>query len=429
MLLFGVRTRLPSVAAPAALLVALALGACSSSSEPGGSPAKLRFKGVLASGSGTRSGAVTFDVLVDSTGGTGTFSIDGSSVAIDSIIIVADQFTAYGSGFVFAGTYLPSGIAGAYTAPTDAGLFTAVEVPSGQAATAFCGTHIGHFASGQPVGGTFAFVTANNQFRGLLTSAGPTSFEDGITGTGTGGQFDDVSGQATVAIAGTNFAGLYLLTAGDSGGVEGAECPVTPPNGSITSFIGVVGGGNTAASGSINLGVSSASNGSSGTFNVDGTPHAFDAVVTGVQNQVVAFYQSSIFFGTIAGNNLDGEWWEGATDYGLMGTVVDPRPGTNVTFYCGSHNGNQGAGAYAFLWIGHSALHGIFTGGVGNAFRGSVGGIADGNGTGDLGTMTDASGTSLGNATILPDVSSFGGFFDFSLSGGASGSMTGALCP
>jgi hypothetical protein len=427
MQLFRLRTRLQSAALPAALLVGLALGACSSSSEPSGGPAKLKFKGVLASGSGTRSGAVTFDVLVDSTGGTGTFSIEGSSANIDSIRIAGNQFTAYGAGFVFAGTYLPSGIAGTYTAATDAGLFTAVEVPTGQAATAFCGTHIGHFASGQPVGGSFAFVTANNQFRGLLTSAGPTSFEDGITGTGTGGQFDDVSGQASVAIAGTNFAGLYLLTAGDSGGVEGAECPVTPPNGSVTSFIGVVGGGNGAASGSINFGVSAASNGSSGTFNVDGTPHAFDAVVTGVQDQVVAFYQSSIFFGTIAGNNLDGEWWEGATDYGLMGAVVDPGQGTSVARYCGSHNGNLGAGAFAFLWTGSSALHGVFTGGIGNAFRGFVGGTSGDN----LATMSDEAGSTvgLGAATVLPDVSSFGGFFDFSASQGASGSMTGALCP
>jgi hypothetical protein len=292
-----------------------------------------------------------------------------------------------------------------------------VFIPSGQPGTAYCGSHIGTLAGGQPVGGVFSLVSVGTSVRGVLTSAGPTPFESEITGTGTD-VFEAFTGDADLNIATDNFDGTYSTAAGDDGAAEGHVCGTAVPG--ENQFIGVIGDFPGTGIGTIGFTVGSSSVTSSGNYNVGGTQVDFDAVIVGVGSHVVGFAGSDIFSGIISGNSLDGNWYNGSTPHGLM-AAIEPLPAATVTLrYCGTHNANQGGGAFAFVLIGGTDLHGLYTGGL-SSFNGFVGGVAGNNG----GNMSGQ----FGNVTVLPDPTSFGGFFDFSGGGGLSGTMTGVLCP
>jgi hypothetical protein len=266
----------------------------------------------------------------------------------------------------------------------------------------------------------FAFVTLGNVIHGVLTSAGPTSFASTLSGTTANVVLDDEAGTGSVNVAGGAFTATYTTGGGDDGTADGHSCGSSGP--SLGDIAGVFGSSDGSTSGTIDFGLGSSSEASSGSYNIGGTDVDFDAVILGQPNKIVAFAGSDIFSGTFTGSApklLDGVWYNGSSPEGLMTGIEDPVPG-QIDRYCGNHTG-PGGGVFGFLLLNGDGLRGIYTGGVGGPFEGTIGGSVTGGAT-----MSSETGT----ATVVIDVGgTFSGFFDFAGTGGPSGNLAGPLCP
>ena len=404
------------------LLLGLPLAACGGSYSSSG-PAKttIGFTGVFAGENGTEAGRLTANVVVEDSSGTGSFVVNGSTKAFTSISYDGTSIVATGQGFVFTGAADDSTISGSYTSPSGGGLFTGLTKVGGTAPTAYCGTHIGS-KNGVPVAGPFAFVQRSGTRLGVFTSVLGDPFRGVLHAANSSGPvtLDTLTGSATVAVSASNFSGAFLMAGGDSGAVAGSTCP-TSVGTSLGSIVqGVFGNFNGTEQGDFSFNLSSTGVGSTGSYKVGGVARAFLAVISGVGNQVAAFDTTFRVLGALDSTSMEGSYSKGSSIGGIL-AGLPLATGDTVAKYCGTTNPGGSLGSFAFVVRSDSTLFGLFTGGNGSSFQGTVSGKPGDNAS----TMEGQTGT----ATVLPSVGSFGGFYDFSSTGGPGGSVTGVTCP
>ncbi len=408
---------------PLCLAFGLLVAACGGGSDSGNGPTKttIVFGGVFVGENGTEAGKLTASVVVEDSAGSGTFQVNGAPKTFSSITYDGTSFVASGVGFVFTGTANDSTISGSYTSPSGGGIFTALKKLGSTAPTAFCGTHIGT-RNGVPVAGPFAFVQRGNTRLGVFTSVLNDPFRGQIRASTTAGPvaLDTLTGSAAVAASGTTFTGVYLMAGGDSGAIAGSACPtsVLPPLGTV--FQGVLGSFDGNDLGDFNFNLSSTGIGSTGTYKVGGLGKTFLSVISGVGNQVAAFDTTFKFLGSVDTSGLEGRYAKGGSIGGIF-AGLPLQAGDTVAKYCGANNAGGSLGSFAFVVRSDSTLFGLFTSGNGANFQGTVQGKPGDN----LSTMEGQTGP----ATVLPSGGSFAGFYDFSGTGGPSGTVSGTTCP
>ena len=216
-------------------------------------------------------------------------------------------------------------------------------------------------------------------------------------------------------IAGSLLLGLILVGCGDSNN------PPPPPT-LVAVYEGVLGGEDGAETGTFDISVLSDNTGT-GTFKpTGGVAQLLDVLVNG--SSFTATGGGITVTGSVAADDLSGSYTKASGD-GLV-AALKKITGATYTRYCASHNGDQGAGVYNFVWNPAThKLHGLWTT-AGAAFAGIISGedeLAGGAGA----TMAGNTGT----VTILPDVgppATLGGFYQL---GGSTinGGMSGTSCP
>lgn len=191
----------------------------------------------------------------------------------------------------------------------------------------------------------------------------------------------------------------------------------------ISAFEGVLGGYNGTESGTLAVDVSSDGTGS-GTFTVGGIVTALQNVST-TGGHLTATGGGFAFDGTINGAVIDGSYTS-ANGGGLV-AALGKGAGITLAKFCSSFSGTDdigdpASGSYAFvLNTSTNAIRGVWTSGIGNAFKGVVSGFS-GN---DQAVMSGHP----GSVSVLPDLpnNTVAGVFD--LDTGAQGTMSGPICP
>ena len=404
----------------------LMLGACSSSTTENG-PATDNFIGVFAGDNGVVRGRVAFAIKDDSSSATGVYNLNGTDRTFTSVVVDNGQVVASDGAIVaFTGAITPENISGTFDGPALAGIFTALSASSATGATAYCGAHVGYSNLGQPAGGVFAFVSKGSEIRGVITTVNGR-LRGFLTNPGGTLVIDTVAATTALNVAAGNFTGGYDAVLGDNALAGGDVCPGTPPNPTLDEITGVYGTNSGETSnefGSLSINLSSNGVGSDGHFTDSTGTHGFDQIISGPGNRVFMFATGHSLLGTLSSGSLTGDSFDAASKSGLFAGVVRTT-GDVVTSYCGTHTGTfagggQVRGSYAFLVIGASGLSGIYTSDNVNFDPGFVGGDAGG---------TDATMGGQAGVSVLPDVAGFGGFYDFSATGGPSGTLSGTLCP
>lgn len=225
--------------------------------------------------------------------------------------------------------------------------------------------------------------------------------------------------RAKFAIPAILFLSVTTLSCGDGGPDTCANCP-----GALTTvFEGIIAGNDGTESGSISLTLDD-EGGGEGSFKIGTNTVTLTAVAT-TGSTLTASGGGFSFLGSVNGIYIDGSYTGGAAG-GLM-AAAEKAGQTTLVQFCAAHDAGGGiAGIFAFvLNTSTNAVRGAWTSGtgVGAAFKGIISGFA-----GDsAGVMSGHSGT----VTILPDLQNgtVGGFYDFTVSTGESGSMSGPVCP
>jgi hypothetical protein len=402
------------------LAFGLLLAACGGGDSSGPASTGILYSGVFAGENGTEAGHLTLTLVAADSNGRGNFEVNGNRRNFTLVTFDGTAFVAAGPGFTFTGTADDTTLSGSYASVSGGGLFTALSKAGGTTPAAYCGTHIGT-KNGVPVAGPFAFVQRGNTRLGVFTSVLGDPFRGFIRASTTAGPvtLDTLTGSAAVAASGNTFTGVYLMAGGDSGAVAGNTCPtsVIPPLGTI--FKGVLGSFDGTDLGDFNFNLSSTGIGSSGTYKVGGLGKTFLSVISGVGNQVAAFDTTFRFLGTIDTTSLEGRYAKGGSIGGIF-AGLPLLPGDTVAKYCGANDNGGSLGSFAFVVRSDSTLFGLFTSGNGSSFQGTVQGKPGDN----LTTMEGQTGP----ATVLPSGGSFGGFYDFSGTGGPSGTVSGSTC-
>jgi len=225
------------------LILALATGACTKSSDSPTSPANtttLSFSGVFAGahegGTLQLSAAVPAaiaisasrsDVAYQSTGSpvaaTGTLKIaGGSTITLTGTYNPSTKiFTMSGGSYSVTATVANNAVAGSYTGPSTSGSVSALPAPSATSVTAYCGTFTGTEAgrwnvaiSAGVITGTAATPEGSIQLNGTVSGSAITmTWHPNAT---------DV-GSATGTLAGTTITGTWLTnTPGDHGTWNGS---------------------------------------------------------------------------------------------------------------------------------------------------------------------------------------------------------------
>jgi len=210
--------------------------------------------------------------------------------------------------------------------------------------------------------------------------------------------------------------GLFLV-----GCTESNDPPPAPTL--VAVFEGVLGGEDGAESGTFEISFMSDNSGS-GTFTpTGGVAQALNNVLVNGSSFTASGGGVSLS-GTFTADDLSGSYTKASGD-GLV-AALKRVTGATYTKYCASHNGDQGAGVYNFVWNPAThKLHGLWTT-VGGAFQGIISG-EDEVGSGAGATMAGNTGT----VTILPDVgppATLGGFYQLA-SSTINGGMSGTSCP
>jgi hypothetical protein len=384
---------------------------------------ELEFGGVFAGEDGTEAGNFSVTLVVENNNGTGAFLVNGDRKTFSSITYdhATGAFSGTGSGFTFTGSVDGLDINGTYTSPTGGGLFTGMRKTSTVNPITYCGAHIGTDV-GVPIAGPFVFVDGGGNRRGVFTSALGDTFRGRLSSLSSAGPvtLDTLSGDASLAVGGSAFTGVYAMDGGDTGAVQGIRCRTTVTSPIISVMEGVIGSFDGAELGDFTFNLSSTGIGSTGSYTIGGVGKNFLAVVSGVNNLVAGFDTDFRFIGSLDTTTVSGTYAKTGSVAGRVAGLL--AQGQTVEKYCGQTTlGGPFIGAFSFVIRADHALFGLYTSGVGSTFQGDVSGVA----YTDTATMQGQT----GQVVILPSPGSFGGLFDFSAAGGPTGAMTGGSCP
>lgn len=412
----------PRVAWALAGVLAAATAGCSDGGGNGPGRAVISvFEGVLGGDDGATSGTFSITFYDDSTG-TGTATLGGSvAQALNAILNADGSFSASGGPLTVEGDVTSDDLDGTFTSGAGGGLATALRKLTGSSFTRFCAAH-----SGSVGDGVYAFVwnPANHKVRGVWTTAGASfsgiiSGEDAQAG-GAGAVMSGHTGTVTILPElgpPASLSGFYDLDSGENGSMTGTLCEGSTAPTILATFEGVLGGADGVAGGILSFQFLSDNTGV-GTFKTDGgVAEALGVILNG--SSFTATGADFSITGTFTDEDLTGTYTSSGGD-GLV-AAIKSFTGDQFLRFCGSHNGSEGNGLYAFIWnpANHS-LRGVWST-VGSAFQGWIAG-EDGDGAGTMSGFT-------GTVTILPQPGpppSVSGFYD--LDSGESGSMSGSTC-
>jgi hypothetical protein len=403
---------------PAFLLVSGLLLAACGGGEPTSTTTTVVYGGVFAGQDGTEAGNFTINVVLETGGGSGTFLVNGASHTLTAVTYdgITGAFSGTGSGgYSFDGTADDSIISGIYGSPTGGGLFTGLKKTVAVSPVTYCGTHIGRHI-GDPIAGAFAFVQGGGTRRGVFTSVMEDPFHGELRSTSAASviTLDTLTGDASLAVTGGGFTGIYEMAAGDTGQMAGIPCRNSVTSPIISVFDGVLGSYDGNELGSLAFSLSSTGLGSTGTYKLGSVVTPFLAVISGVNGEVAAFDTDFRIIASLDTARIGGTYHRTGS---VAGRVAGLARGTSTTVaYCGNMTGG---GAFSFLFRSDSTLWGLYTGGNGSTFEGNL--------TGKPGDGLATLSSTGGSATVLPDPGSFGGFIDFP--GGGTATITGTECP
>lgn len=403
---------------PAFLLVSGLLLAACGGGDPTSSNTTLVYGGVFAGQDGTEAGNFTINIVLETAGGSGTFLVNGASHTFTGVSYdgTTGAFTGIGSGgYSFDGIADDSIISGTYDSPTGGGLFTGLKKTTSVSPITYCGTHIGTHI-GDPIAGAFAFVQGGGTRRGVFTSVMQDPFRGELRSTSAASAIvlDTLTGDASLAVAGGGFTGVYEMAAGDTGQMAGSPCRNSVTSPIISIFDGVLGSYDGNELGSLAFNLSSTGLGSTGTYKIGSAVTPFIAVISGVNNEVAAFDTDFRIIASLDTARIGGTYHRTGS---VAGRVAGLARGTSTNVsYCGT---NSVGGAFSFLLRSDNTIWGLYTGGDGSDFQGDVSGQP-----GNDATTLSSTGTP---ATVLPDPGSFGGV----LTGptGDLGTLSGTECP
>lgn len=399
-------------------LSGLLLVACGGG-DPIATNTTIVYGGVFAGQDGTEAGNFTINVVVETSGGSGSFLVNGAPHTLTGVTYdgTTGAFTASGSGgYSFDGAADGATISGTYNGPTGGGLFTGLRKTASVSPITYCGTHIGTHL-GDPIAGAFAFVQGGGSRRGVFTSVMDDPFRGELQSPSPSATItlDTLTGAASLAVTGSGFTGAYQMAAGDTGQVAGIPCRSNVASPIISVFDGVIGSFDGNELGSLAFNLSSTGLGSTGTYKIGTVVTPFLAVISGVNDQVAAFDNDFRIIASLDTARIGGTYHRGGS---VAGRAAGLARGTsaNIT-YCGT---NSVGGSFSFILRSDNVIWGLYTGGNGSDFQGDVTG-APGN---DAATLTGPQG---GPATVLPDPGSFGGVMNGP--GGSTETLSGTTCP